>query len=209
MKNRYGALAWGLLLLGMASATPGQTPAPATPKAQYAADSKKALVRYEEDKKLCNDETSSNARLQCRRDAKAEYDKAVAAAKSQLTASTAKDQPAAKAVACPDCGKVTAVAVTEKEGEGTAVGMIAGGAAGALLGRQIGGGIGKDIATVAGAVGGAYAGKEIEKKVKTHKVWTVSVQYDNGSKSSFEFDKDPGLQVGDRVKNSDNTVVRY
>lgn len=206
MKTRYGTLAWGLVLLGMASATLGQTPA--TPKAQYAADSRQALARYEDDKKLCNDETSSNARLQCRRDAKAEYDKAMAAAKSHLSASTAQGQPA-KAPVCPDCGKVTAVTMTEKEGEGSAVGMIAGGAAGALLGRQIGGGIGKDIATVAGAVGGAYAGKEIEKKVKTHKVWTVSVQYDSGSKSSFEFDQDPGLQVGDRVKNSGNTVVRY
>ena len=49
----------------------------ATPaNAQLAADNKAALARYDSDKKLCNDETSSNARLQCRRDAKAEYDQA-------------------------------------------------------------------------------------------------------------------------------------
>jgi outer membrane lipoprotein SlyB len=87
--------------------------------------------------------------------------------------------------------------------------MIAGGAAGALLGRQLGGGIGKDIATVAGAVGGAYAGKEIEKRVKTHKVWNVSVQYKDGSKHNFEFKEDPGLAVGDTVKKSGDSIVRY
>ena len=58
--------------------------APASPAAvQLAADSKAALARYDSDKKLCNDETSSNARLQCRRDAKAEYDQALAAAKAK------------------------------------------------------------------------------------------------------------------------------
>ena len=46
-----------------------QTQTSATPKAQYAVDSKVALDRYEGDKKLCNDESSSTARLQCRRDA--------------------------------------------------------------------------------------------------------------------------------------------
>jgi hypothetical protein len=57
-------------------------------------------------------------------------------------------------------------------------------------------------------VGGAYAGKKIEEKVRTKKVWTVSVQYPNGNKGSFEFDKDPGMRVGDNVRNSGKTVVR-
>lgn len=193
-----------LLLQGGTTATLAES-AP-TPKAQYAADSKKALARYEEDKKLCNDETSSNARLQCRRDAKAEYDKAIATAKAQLGTSN-NAQPVH--ASCTDCGKVVSVHVTEKEGEGSAVGMLAGGAAGALLGNQLGGGFGKDLATVAGAVGGAYAGKEIEKRVKTHKVWTVGVQYNDGSKGSFEFKEDPGLAVGDAVKKAGDSIVRH
>lgn len=209
MKQTHWLLTGSLLLAAMTSATWAQTTL--TPKAQYAADSKQAQARYQSDLKLCADESSSSARLQCRRDAKTEYDKAIVAAKAHLTATT----PATTATApqaqasCPDCGKVVAVSVTEKEGEGSAVGMIAGGAAGALLGHQIGGGIGKDIATVAGAVGGAYAGKEIEKRVKTHKVWTVSVQYRDGGKGSFEFKEDPGLVVGDTVKRSGDSIVRY
>lgn len=208
MKTYRLALTGVLILtsLGLAAQTTATTQATPAAKTQYSADSKKALARYEEDKKLCNDEPSSNARLQCRRDAKAEYDKAMAAAKAQMTSASKEQQARAS---CTDCAKVVSVSVTEKEGEGSAVGMIAGGAAGALLGRQLGGGIGKDIATVAGAVGGAYAGKEIEKKVKTHKVWTVSVQYNDGSKGSFEFKDDPGLAVGDTVKKAGDSIVRY
>lgn len=207
MVKPFLILAGGLLLAGMAFTAHAQTPL--TPKAQYAADSNKALTRYTEDKKLCNDESSSNARLQCRRDAKAEYDKALASAKAQLAAALpASGAASGSKAACLDCGKVTAVKVTEKEGEGSAVGMIAGGVTGALIGRQIGGGLGKDLATVAGAAGGAYAGKKIEGKVKTHKVWTVSVQYADGHVRSFNFDQDPGLKAGDPVKNAGGTIVR-
>ena len=209
MKNQCLLLPGALTLALMTSVAFAQTPI--TAKAQFAADSKSASQGYEADKKLCNDETSSSARLQCRRDAKAEYDKALAAAKASRTAAT-KASPAqamGTQAVCADCAKVLAVSVAEQKGEGGAVGMIAGGVGGALLGRQIGGGSGKDLATIAGAAGGAYAGKKIEEKVRTHKVWTVGVQYSDGRKSSFNFDQDPGLKVGDAVKNSGNGIVRY
>ena len=195
--------------------------APANP--QLAADAKAAPARYDSDKKLCNDETSSSARLQCRRDAKAEYDQAIAAAKARTTvvapvaaapaalpAPVASSTPpgAATETACAECGRVMAVAVTQKAGDYSAVGVLAGGAIGAVLGNQVGGGFGKDLATLAGAAGGAYAGKVIEEKMKTHTVWTVTVHYANESKASFDFLADPGLQVGDRVKNSGSTIVR-
>ena len=208
MKKVFLILASGLLFWGFALTALAQTAV--SPKTQFTADSKAALARYEADKALCNDETSSNSRLQCRRDAKAEYNKSIAASKAQLASAMAgpAKEPAGTA-ACPDCGKVVAVTMTEKAGEGGAVGIIAGGAAGALLGRQVGGGTGKDLATIAGAVGGAYAGKKLEEKMKTHKLWTVSVQYGDARKSSFNFEQEPGLRVGDVVKNSGNTIVRY
>lgn len=209
MKSTACLLTGALWLAGFATTALAETTP--SPKAQYAADSASASQRYESDKKLCHDETSSNARLQCRRDAKTEYDKALASAKTKLSAATPTAPVSLKAGAaavCADCGRVVAVSVTEKEGEGGAVGMVAGGVAGALLGHQVGGGVGKDLATIAGAAGGAYAGKMIEGKVKTHKVWHVSVQYGNGNKHSFEFDKDPGFAVGDAVKNSGGSIVR-
>ena len=162
-----------------------------------------AKARYKADKKLCADEASSEGRLQCRRDAQAAYDKALAASK----ASNVYSSKAAQAT-CTDCGHVTAVKVHEKAGDSNAVGLIAGGVAGAVLGHQVGGGMGKDLATIAGAAGGAYAGKKIQENMNTSKVWTVSVKYTNGHTANFEFAQDPGLAVGAAVKNSGNTLVR-
>ena len=205
MKNPFLLLTTGLLLSGLASTALAETTM--TPKARYAADSKQAAARYAADKKLCNDETSSSARLQCRRDAQAEYNKAISAAKARLGTVAAKPTPANQAL-CAGCGKVVAVNLHEKEGEGGALGIIAGGATGAVLGHQVGGGMGKDLATIAVAVGGAYAGKKIEEKVKTRKVWAVSVRYGDGRTHSFEFAQNPDLKVGDTVRNSGNSIVR-
>eukprot|EP01034_Spumella_vulgaris_P024427 gene24427-30771_t len=92
------AIALSLILAGMASAASAQS----YTKAQYAADTKQAAARYAEDKKLCAEESSSGARMQCQRDAKTEYNKALAAAKADLKNASAK--PAA----CNDCGRVIA-----------------------------------------------------------------------------------------------------
>ena len=162
-----------------------------------------AEKRYTEDRKLCADESNSAMRMQCLRDAKAEYDKAVAAGASKAAVAV----PAAPAAPCAGCGKVTAVRVVEKQGDGSAVGMVAGGVVGALLGNQIGKGTTRDIATIAGAAGGAYAGKKIEENTKTVKRWDVSVRFDNGEERSFSFDKDPGFSAGSPVVGSGTTIV--
>lgn len=213
MRNTRTPLALAALLFatGLAQAQT-TTSAPLTPSQQYAADSKQLQTRYQSDLSICNSEKESAGRMQCKRDAKTEYDKALAAAKAKMTAATA---PATRTTAtttaqatCADCGKVTSVNQVERQGEGSAVGLIAGGVVGGLLGNQVGGGSGKDLATIAGAAGGAYAGREVEKRVNTRKVWVVQVTYPNGDKSTYEFAQDPGFKVGDTVKKSDKTVVR-
>ena len=163
-----------------------------------------AKARYESDKRLCADEASSEARIQCRRDALAIYDRTLAALR--VGKDTYSTQPAANN--CADCGHVTAVYLVDKEGDSNAVGLIAGGVAGAVLGRRVGGGLGKDLATLAGAAGGAYAGKKVQENMNTTKVWQVSVNYTNGGSARFDFAQDPGLKVGDSVKKEGNTVVR-
>lgn len=115
MKKHLLILVSGLWMSVMGSVAQSETTL--TPQAQYAADSKNAMTRYTADKKLCNDETSSNARLQCRRDAKAEYDKAMAAAKAQMPATPSAQAREPKAV-CAECGKVVAVTTSEQKGEG-------------------------------------------------------------------------------------------
>lgn len=199
-----------LLVLGAACAPVWAADAAQSAKTRYAEDSKAALARYEADKKLCSDEATPAARVQCRRDAKTLYDQALADAKARMAAAGEATRPASAPTepACPDCGRVIAVSATEKAGEGSALGMIAGGAAGALLGRQVGGGSGRDIATIAGAVGGAYAGKKLEERAKTHKAWIVTVEFDDGSKSSFEYQEDPGFKVGDAVRRSGKSLVK-
>jgi len=186
------------LMAGSATAQMNLSSDPAavdTPKA--------AKARFTADKKLCADESSSQARLQCRRDAQSEYDKALARLRVKGTGST---KPAV--ADCIDCGRVTAVHVVEKQGDSNAVGLIAGGVAGAVLGHQVGGGFGKDLATVAGAAGGAYAGKKIQENMSASQVWRVSVSYTNGGSANFDFASNPGLKVGDPVKKSGNTLVR-
>jgi hypothetical protein len=93
----------------------------------FAADTTTSAVekRYADDRKLCADEPSSATRMQCLRDAKAEYDKAVAGVAVQSGGA---------AKVCVGCGKVLSVRVIEKDGEGSTAGMVAGGLAGALLG---------------------------------------------------------------------------
>lgn len=171
-----------------------------TSKARYDAAKKAASGRYAEDKKLCAEESSSSARMQCLRDAKAEYGKALAQAKSQQTSAAGTDKT------CAGCGKVLSVNVVEKDGEGGPMGMVAGGVAGALLGNQVGKGTGRDIATLAGAAGGAYAGHKIEQKIKSVKRWEVAVRFDTGEEKTFSFDKDPGFTPGSAVKTSDGSI---
>ena len=164
-----------------------------------------AAARYEADRKLCADEPSSSLRMQCLRDARAEYDRAkTAQAPEPQNVST--DRQGREA--CPGCGRVISVSVREKKGEGSALGIIGGGVAGALLGNQIGQGTGKTLATVAGAAGGAYAGNKVEEHVRSSKYWSVRVRLDNGADRTVNLGHDPGLREGDLVTVSGNTVHR-
>jgi outer membrane lipoprotein SlyB len=221
MKTRLSAFALPMLLAAMPLAhaqiqyqpiAPAAAPAATlSPSAQFSADSKAASARLASDQQLCNGEADSASRMQCKRDAKAEYDKAVADAKARMAAASAQPRATAqpvKAVTCADCGTVVSVTQGEKPGEGSAVGLIAGGVAGALLGNQIGGGNGKKLATLAGAAGGAFAGREVEKRVSTQTTWSVAVQYPGSQNVSYEFTQDPGFRAGDVVRRSEGSIVR-
>ena len=179
-----------------------------TAKQRYTEESKRATQRYNEDKKLCADAGSSSSRMQCLRDAKAEYNTALATAKQNMSQAAAAPVSQRNEPVCPDCGKVVSVTTADKEGDGSALGVIAGGVAGALLGNQVGGGSGRDLATIAGAAGGAYAGHKIEQKVKTTKIWNVVVQFENGNKQTYSFENDPSLRSGDLVVSNGNSIVR-
>lgn len=206
MKTPLIALTLSLLAAGLA-------------QAQTAAEKKDLAARYQSDLKVCSSEADAADRMQCKRDAKAEYDKALAAAAAKAksaalpaasasTSTSASASASAQLAPCADCGRVVAVTQVERQGEASPVGMLAGGVVGGLLGHQVGGGSGKDLATLAGAAGGAYAGREVEKRVNKKLVWEVKVDFGAGGTHSYDFAQDPGLKAGDRVKKSGNTVVR-
>lgn len=194
-----------LILLALLTVAPAHAVGDDASKSTYETALKAADTRYAEDKKLCTEESTSSRRMQCLRDAKEEHTKALSAAGANPATPIPTVQGAAT---CKDCGKVTAIQVSEKDGDAGPVGVIAGGLAGALLGRQVGKGSGKDLATIAGAAGGAYAGHKIEGKMNKIKTWSVSVRFDNGDERVYAFDHDPAMLAGDLVKASGGSIVR-
>ena len=188
----------GLLFVGVTTSTfaSGQ-------RDQYAYETREAAARYAEDRAICGEERNHGQRKKCMRTADAQRDAAMAQARSQ-------SQPGQQrsSAACSDCGRVTAVNVAEQRGGSNALGVVAGGAAGALLGNQVGDGSGKTAATIAGAVGGAYLGKKLQEQSNSHRVWNVEVEYDNGRRRTFSFERDPGIVRGDRVRNAGTSITR-
>lgn len=111
-------------------------------------------------------------------------------------------------VVCVDCGVVESVElVTIKGDKPNVLGTIAGGVLGGVLGNQVGGGRGKDLATIAGAVGGAYAGNRVENNMDKKQVHRMLVRLDTGETRSVDYDNDPGLRVGTRVRIDNGAVV--
>ena len=122
-------------------------------------------------------------------------------------------QPAAQPAApvappCSTCGTVDSIRVTEKAGEGSAVGVIAGGVLGGLLGNQIASGRGNTAATILGAAGGAYAGHQVEKTVKKTSQYEVNVRMEDGGLRTVTYDQEPGFRSGDKVRFIDGKLTR-
>ncbi len=110
---------------------------------------------------------------------------------------------------CVDCGVITAIRLVEKQGDGSALGVVAGGLVGGILGHQVGGGSGKDLATIAGAVGGGYAGNEIEKRATSTQTHEVTVRMDDGRSHTLTQQANPAFRVGARVRVINGAIRPY
>ena len=113
--------------------------------------------------------------------------------------------PVAKPV-CANCGVVEAVVETQKAGEGSGVGIAGGALGGAVIGKQFGKGRGADALAILGAIGGAVAGHQIEKSVRSTKVYEVHVRMEDGSTRSLTQTSAPAWRNGDRVKVEGNSI---
>lgn len=105
---------------------------------------------------------------------------------------------------CISCGTVEAVTPITKEGQGSAVGVIAGGVLGGVVGNQVGKGSGRAVATVLGAIGGGLAGNTIEKKIKKETVYSVRIRMEDGTSRTIEQSSAP--LVGSKVTLDGNTL---
>ena len=94
-------------------------------------------------------------------------------------------QQAAPPPLCNYCGTVDSIRTIEKPGEGSAVGVIAGGLLGGLLGHQV------------------------EKNVKKVLHYEISVRMDDGSMRNVSYDAEPGFRTGDKVRFIDGRLTRY
>ena len=102
---------------------------------------------------------------------------------------------------CSNCSFVTNVHSKKIKGEASGVGAVGGAVAGGLVGHKVGD---STAATIGGAVIGGLAGNAVEKRVKKHKVWVVSLVARDGGKHSRELSEDPNLRAGDVVVPSHN-----
>lgn len=124
----------------------------------------------------------------------------------------AQIQPQAQAQApapapCANCGVIESIRVAEVQGQGSGAGAVAGGVVGGLIGNQIGHGSGRTLATIAGAGGGAYAGNAIEKNMKKHTVYRITLRMDDGALRTVSQHEAPGYAVGERVRVSNGRIT--
>jgi len=127
--------------------------------------------------------------------------KPVRAASSQPVETPGRaSAPPAPPPVCLECGRIEAISLVQRQGEGTGLGAVAGGVIGGVLGNQVGAGTGRKLATVAGVAGGAYAGHQIEKQTKSTRRYDVSVRMENGALREVSYDAEPTFRVGDKVK---------
>jgi outer membrane lipoprotein SlyB len=108
---------------------------------------------------------------------------------------------------CASCGTVASIHTVLLKGDATGLGAVAGGVTGAVVGNQIGRGNGNTAMTILGAAGGAFAGNEIEKNVKKHYSYRVTVHMDDGSIRTLSQPSAPVVTVGERVRVVDGTVI--
>lgn len=119
-------------------------------------------------------------------------------------------QPAPRQV-CTNCGEVEAVTPVQRAGQGSGLGVVAGGVLGAIVGNQVGKGNGRTAATVLGALGGGYAGNAVEKNIKKETAYQVRVRMEDGSVRTLEQSTAPALGArvtvdGNALRGSDGAV---
>src|SRR2546429_3886045 len=124
----------------------------------------------------------------------------MAAAAAMILLSSSQATLAQSNCTSATCGVVDRIELVEKKGQGSGLGLIAGGVVGGVIGHQIGSGRGNTAATILGAGAGAYAGNEVEKNAKRSSYWSVAIRMDNGQTRNFTYTNHPPAHEGEPVR---------
>lgn len=109
---------------------------------------------------------------------------------------------------CPNCATVIGVReVTQGRGT-TGPGAVVSGFLGGALGDQASHGRANDAANAASAFAGALAGHQVEKNVRSSKVYEITVRYSDGHEEVIRQSTVPPWRSGDHVQMV-NGVLRY
>ena len=98
---------------------------------------------------------------------------------------------------CKDCGVVTNVKSERRQGDASGVGAVGGAVAGGVVGKSA---TDSTVGTVGGAAIGGIIGHQIEKRAKSHRVWTTTVTLRDGSVKKFETDANTVWKTGSVVE---------
>lgn len=107
----------------------------------------------------------------------------------------------------PYAGQVVSVNTVKTPEPTTGLGALGGAVIGGLAGTQIGNGRGRTAATIVGALGGGLAGNTVEHAVHKATTYDVQVRMEDGSYRNFSYQTDPGLQAGQRVHVSGDSLT--
>lgn len=105
---------------------------------------------------------------------------------------------------CSACGVVTHVRSERRQGEASGVGAVGGAVVGGVVGKST---TDSTVGTVGGAAVGGILGHQIEKRAKSHRVWTTTVTMKDGSVKKFETLSNTAWKTGSVVEvGSDNKL---
>jgi outer membrane lipoprotein SlyB len=107
----------------------------------------------------------------------------------------------------PYAGQVVSINTVSTAAPTTGLGALGGAVLGGLAGTQIGNGHGRTAATLVGALGGGLAGNTVEHAVHKATTYDVQVRMEDGTYRNFSYRTDPGLQTGQRVHVSGDSLT--
>jgi outer membrane lipoprotein SlyB len=107
----------------------------------------------------------------------------------------------------PYAGQVVLINTVRTAEPTTGLGALGGAVLGGLAGTQVGNGRGRTAATIVGALGGGLAGNTVEHAVHKATTYDVQVRMEDGSYRNFSYQTDPGLQTGQRVHVSGDSLT--